>query len=170
VTAPRARLPQTHRRQQTQRRNTLPCNNDQYTGDDHTVYEKFHAFLLLEVCVAGEHLLTEVHKKSITVLRFRKNPAILACLANTKDGRRGVAPAPPVVPSSGARHQSALFFLRPIWHPQEYPRVTGHASGGSAMTFDEVLAQVLVLLQREGRVSYRALKLRFDITDDYIDG
>jgi hypothetical protein len=27
-----------------------------------------------------------------------------------------------------------------------------------AMTFDEVLAQVWVLLEREGRVSYRALK------------
>jgi class 3 adenylate cyclase/tetratricopeptide (TPR) repeat protein len=38
------------------------------------------------------------------------------------------------------------------------------------MTFDEVLAQVLALLQREGRVSYRALKLRFDIHDDYIEG
>src|SRR5215468_5718715 len=38
------------------------------------------------------------------------------------------------------------------------------------MTFDEILAQVLELLQREGRVSYRALKLRFDINDDYIEG
>ena len=38
------------------------------------------------------------------------------------------------------------------------------------MTFDEVLAQVLELLQQEKRVSYRALKLRFDINDDYIEG
>src|SRR5262249_35332949 len=30
--------------------------------------------------------------------------------------------------------------------------------GGPIMTFDELLAQVLDLLQREGRVSYRALK------------
>jgi class 3 adenylate cyclase/tetratricopeptide (TPR) repeat protein len=37
------------------------------------------------------------------------------------------------------------------------------------MTFDEVLAQVLVLLQREKRVSYRALKRRFDLDDDYIE-
>jgi hypothetical protein len=29
------------------------------------------------------------------------------------------------------------------------------------MTFDEVLAQVLDVLQRQGRVSYRALKRRF---------
>src|SRR5262249_39806970 len=38
------------------------------------------------------------------------------------------------------------------------------------MTFDEVLTQVLELLQREKRVSYRALKLRFNINDDYIEG
>src|SRR6266704_6798312 len=33
------------------------------------------------------------------------------------------------------------------------------------MTFDAVLAQVLDLLQRQGRVSYRALKRRFDLDD-----
>jgi class 3 adenylate cyclase/predicted ATPase len=38
------------------------------------------------------------------------------------------------------------------------------------MTFDEILAQVLELLPREKRVSYRALKLRFDINDDYLEG
>jgi hypothetical protein len=38
------------------------------------------------------------------------------------------------------------------------------------MTFDDILAQVLELLQREKRVSYRALKLRFNINDDYIEG
>src|SRR2546427_446042 len=38
------------------------------------------------------------------------------------------------------------------------------------MTFDDVLDQVLELLQREGRVSYPALKLRFDINDNYIEG
>src|SRR5882724_4254347 len=37
------------------------------------------------------------------------------------------------------------------------------------MTFDEVLAQVLDLLQRQGRVSYRALKRRFDLDDDYLE-
>ena len=35
--------------------------------------------------------------------------------------------------------------------------------------FDAVLAQVLDLLQREGRVSYRALKLRFQLNDEYIE-
>jgi len=37
------------------------------------------------------------------------------------------------------------------------------------MTFDEVLAQVRELLQREGRVSYRALKRRFGLDDDYLE-
>jgi class 3 adenylate cyclase len=37
------------------------------------------------------------------------------------------------------------------------------------MTFDEVLAQVVDLLQREGRVSYRTLKRRFDLDDDYLE-
>jgi class 3 adenylate cyclase len=37
------------------------------------------------------------------------------------------------------------------------------------MTFDDILAQVLALLQREKRVSYRALKRRFDLDDDYLE-
>src|SRR5215831_11122358 len=41
--------------------------------------------------------------------------------------------------------------------------------GGSVMEFDAVLAQVLDLLQRDGRVSYRALKLRFQLNDEYIE-
>jgi hypothetical protein len=37
------------------------------------------------------------------------------------------------------------------------------------MTFDEALTQVLELLQREKRVSYRALKVRFQLDDDLLD-
>src|SRR5262247_2389111 len=37
------------------------------------------------------------------------------------------------------------------------------------MTFDDMLTQVLELLQREKRVSYRALKRRFDLDDDYLE-
>jgi hypothetical protein len=37
------------------------------------------------------------------------------------------------------------------------------------MTFDEILAQVLDLLQREQRVSYRALKRRCDLDDDDLE-
>jgi hypothetical protein len=34
------------------------------------------------------------------------------------------------------------------------------------MDFDALLAQVRQLLQRQGRVSYRALKLRFNLDDE----
>src|SRR5262245_27027566 len=38
-----------------------------------------------------------------------------------------------------------------------------------AMTFDEILAQVRDLLQREQRLSYRALKVRFALDDDHLE-
>jgi adenylate cyclase len=37
------------------------------------------------------------------------------------------------------------------------------------MTFDDILAQVLDLLQREQRVSYRALRVRFQLDDDLLE-
>jgi hypothetical protein len=37
------------------------------------------------------------------------------------------------------------------------------------MTFDDMLEQVMTLLQRQGRVSYRALKMRFALDDEYLD-
>jgi class 3 adenylate cyclase len=37
------------------------------------------------------------------------------------------------------------------------------------MDFDALLAQVCELLQRQGRVSYRALKVRFNLDDTYLD-
>src|SRR5712691_6649905 len=37
------------------------------------------------------------------------------------------------------------------------------------MTFDEVLSQVQDLLQREKRVSYRGLKRRFTLDDEYLE-
>ncbi len=37
------------------------------------------------------------------------------------------------------------------------------------MTFDDIPAQVVDLLRRQGRVSYRALKRRFDLDDDYLE-
>src|SRR6516164_6031273 len=42
-------------------------------------------------------------------------------------------------------------------------------TGEARMTFDEVLAQVLELLRREGRLSYRALKRRFSLDDEYLE-
>ena len=38
------------------------------------------------------------------------------------------------------------------------------------MQFDEILTQVVELLQHQGRVSYRALKLRFQLDEEYIAG
>jgi len=37
------------------------------------------------------------------------------------------------------------------------------------MSFDEVLEQVLQLLRREGRLSYRAIKRRFSLDDEYLE-
>jgi hypothetical protein len=37
------------------------------------------------------------------------------------------------------------------------------------MKFSEVVAQTMAWLQREGRVSYRALRLEFDLTEDVLD-
>src|SRR5262245_14357102 len=37
------------------------------------------------------------------------------------------------------------------------------------MTFDEMLDQVRKLLQQRGRVTYRALKRRFDLDDEYLE-
>src|SRR5262245_40274580 len=37
------------------------------------------------------------------------------------------------------------------------------------MTFDDVLEQVVTLLKRQGRVSYGALKRRFDLDDAYLE-
>jgi hypothetical protein len=37
------------------------------------------------------------------------------------------------------------------------------------MTFEEILDQAIALLQRRGRVSYRALKRQFQLDDDYLE-
>src|SRR5712691_9323333 len=37
------------------------------------------------------------------------------------------------------------------------------------MTFEEILAQVIEVLQREGRVSYRALRRRFNLDEEYLE-
>src|SRR4029453_10677367 len=40
--------------------------------------------------------------------------------------------------------------------------------GGEAVTFDDVLEQALEMLRRRGRVSYRALKVQFQLDDDVL--
>ena len=40
---------------------------------------------------------------------------------------------------------------------------------GHPMTFDDILAQIIDVLQRDHRVSYRALKVRFQLDDDLLE-
>src|SRR4029434_3784738 len=42
-------------------------------------------------------------------------------------------------------------------------------SGVPAMTFDDMLAQITDLLKRQGRISYGALKRRYDLDDAYLE-
>ena len=37
------------------------------------------------------------------------------------------------------------------------------------MTFEDVLNEAVAMLQRQGRVSYRALKRQFALEDDYLE-
>ena len=37
------------------------------------------------------------------------------------------------------------------------------------MTFDEILEQIITLLKRQGKVSYRALKVRCSLDDEYLE-
>ena len=37
------------------------------------------------------------------------------------------------------------------------------------MTFEEILEQAIAMLQRRGRLTYRALKRQFDLDDAYLD-
>src|SRR5712664_4054444 len=41
--------------------------------------------------------------------------------------------------------------------------------GGLRMEFEDVLAQTITLLQRQGRISYGALKRRFQLDDAYLE-
>src|SRR5262245_65445973 len=51
------------------------------------------------------------------------------------------------------------------------PPAGGHASAAKegVMTFEEMLDQAMAMLQRRGRVTYRALKLQFGLDDDHLD-
>src|SRR5215471_1354486 len=52
--------------------------------------------------------------------------------------------------------------------PTLYPEAS-EGGGGSAMTFEELLDQAIALLQRRGRLTYRALKRQFDLDGDYLE-
>src|SRR6266571_2704548 len=52
--------------------------------------------------------------------------------------------------------------------PDLYPASLA-AGEGATMTFEELLDQAIALLQRRGRLTYRALKRQFNLDDDYLE-
>src|SRR5439155_1005379 len=53
--------------------------------------------------------------------------------------------------------------------PRRCPPESDPTRGGKAVTFKEVLAQVIEWLQQDKRLSYRALKRQFALDDAYLD-
>src|SRR6266403_5660093 len=56
--------------------------------------------------------------------------------------------------------------------PFQFPRRLLHASsasGGWAMTFEEILDQAIAMLQRRGRLTYSTLKRQFQLDDAALD-
>ena len=54
-------------------------------------------------------------------------------------------------------------------HHKECQRGEARQRRVSQMTFDEILGQIIDLLQRQGRVSYGALKRRYALDDAYLE-
>jgi hypothetical protein len=54
------------------------------------------------------------------------------------------------------------------WGPDEARR-EAQARKGEAMTFEEVLDQAMAMLQRRGRLTYRTLKLHFQLDDEHLE-
>src|SRR5215468_1681748 len=73
------------------------------------------------------------------------------------------------MPCSGRAHPETPFSSEPFCVIVGAHREAKLDNGGAWMTFDDVLTQVLTLLQREQRVSYRALKVRFQLDDDLLE-
>src|SRR5262245_46092563 len=82
-----------------------------------------------------------------------------------------LTPLRPPLPSlrETVSSQLTLPFMEKLCHLRRSQGGGNPDSGGSPMTFDDVLTQVLALLKRQGRVSYSALKRRFDLNDDYLN-
>src|SRR5882762_7655033 len=53
-------------------------------------------------------------------------------------------------------------------HRRREPEGT-QTRGGAVVTFEEVLTQAIAMLQRLGRVSYRALKRQFSLDDAFLE-
>src|SRR5215471_3603774 len=73
--------------------------------------------------------------------------------------------------------RTSSFLLAPICgistseRPLQFPHHLLHASwasGGWAMTFEEILDQAIAMLQRRGRMTYSTLKLQFQLDDEQL--
>src|SRR5215475_10316927 len=53
--------------------------------------------------------------------------------------------------------------------PGHVTRQEPRARKGEAMTFEEVLDQAIAMLQRRGRLTYRTLKLHFQLDDEHLE-
>jgi hypothetical protein len=82
------------------------------------------------------------------------------------------------IPFASRALRTSCFFLstmcgiqtleRPFLFPHRLLHASS-ASGGWVMTFEEILDQAIAMLQRRGRLTYRALKRQFDLDDDYLE-
>src|SRR5215510_1407032 len=95
-----------------------------------------------------------LHKKTVARLSF-KRPIV----HRKADGMQLICNGARRFPSSViwgyiVRHERGMV-------ARLYPGADTRAGGGLAMTFEKVLTQALAMLQRQGRVSYRALKRQF---------
>src|SRR5262245_21077857 len=53
--------------------------------------------------------------------------------------------------------------------PRQFPHRLLYASGGWAMTFEDILDQAIAMLQRRGRLTYGTLKRQFELDDAALD-
>src|SRR5262250_2858822 len=72
-------------------------------------------------------------------------------------------------PEAALRHGEPPFSSVPFCGILALTERQSLESGGSPMTFDEILAQIIDLLKRQGRVSYPALRVRFSLDDAYLE-
>src|SRR6516165_4131401 len=85
--------------------------------------------------------------------------------------------ARPVSRRRAARPGLRLSFVPHLWYkgPDRlfpFPHRLVHAalaSGGWTMTFEEILDQVIAMLQRRGRVTYRTLRLQFQLDEEQLE-
>ena len=65
-------------------------------------------------------------------------------------------------------YSRCAFHRDPTWTDFALPWHHRQRGRGAAMTFEEILDQAMAMLQRRGRVTYRAIKLQFSLDDDHL--